>query len=84
MEKKCDWGRERGEKRKRGRVRISEIIMETTSPRAYCTVKKVASSPYTHIAQGSNSAFVCSWVRAALACQVLATLPGVMGYGVSL
>lgn len=26
-EEKCDWGRERGGERERGRVRISEIIM---------------------------------------------------------
>lgn len=47
-EQKCDWGKERGGERKGRRVRISEIIMLATSPRAYCTVHKVASSTHTH------------------------------------
>lgn len=46
-EEECDWGRERGGEKKRGRVRISEIITEATSPRAYCTVQKVASRTHT-------------------------------------
>ena len=47
-EEECDWGTERGGEKKRGCVRISEIIIEATSPRAYCTVQKVASRTHTH------------------------------------
>lgn len=58
----------------RGHVRISEIIMEVTSPRAYCTVQKVASR--THTLYG------CTCVRqfqllgeGSVRCEGLATLP---------
>ena len=92
-EEECDWGRERGGEKKRGRVRISEIITEATSPRAYCTVQKVASRTHTRTHTHTYRvrlhpfqpilACVGTSMRTALVCDGPSPLPGVMGYEAS-
>lgn len=45
-EEKCHWESERGRERKKGHRGRSEIIMEATSPRAYCSVQNEACRLY--------------------------------------